>query len=709
MDQHKEMYLQEASELIEELEIALLALEENSNDSELIDRVFRALHTIKGSGAMFGFEDIAAFTHEIETVFDLVREGKMKVRQDLIDLALSSKDMISQMLMADGTGGSVDQEEIRRIITSVNKLAETAKPSEALTTTVVEDEETLPAPEHITEEVTYRIRFIPFPEIFKNGTNPILLLEELCEMGRASVVAHTEKVPGLMELNATSCYIFWDIILTTSQDVNAIKDVFIFVEDDCELDIQLIPIIEDDIEDDCYHKRMGEILVERGDVSREDIQEALKRQKRLGEHLVEAQLITPNKVSSAVVEQEHVRKVRKKRKEDFSGTSIRVRSEKLDALVNLVGELVTVQARLTQKTTGTNDPDLLLISEEVERLTAELRDNTMSVRMLPLGTTFASFKRLVRDLTIELGKEVVLTTDGGETELDKNIIEKLKDPLVHIIRNSIDHGIEAPKARESAGKNRQGQVHLSANHSGAHVLITISDDGSGLDALAIKNKAVERGIISSEAQLSESDIYHLIFEPGFSTAKTLTGVSGRGVGMDVVKQSIESLRGGIEVRSQSGKGTTIVLKLPLTLAIIDGLMVKIDEGDYVLPLSVVEECVELRDEDLQTARKRKIMNIRGDIVPYIRLRELFDIKSNGKTIEQVVIVESGGERFGFGVDRVVGQLQTVIKSLGSVYGNVKGTSGATILGDGSVALILDVSDLTQMSAIQNMKGGRITI
>jgi two-component system chemotaxis sensor kinase CheA len=370
-------------------------------------------------------------------------------------------------------------------------------------------------------------------------------------------------------------------------------------------------------------------------------------------------------------------------------------------MVDLVGELVTVQARLTQKAAGQNDPDLLLIAEEVERLSAELRDNTMSVRMLPIGSTFATFNRLVRDLTNELGKEVDLTTAGSDTELDKTVIEQLKDPLVHIIRNSIDHGVEMPAERVAAGKPRCGTVHLSAAHSGASVLITISDDGAGLDREAIYRKAVERGIIAPDAQLGEPEIFNLIFEPGFSTAKTVTGVSGRGVGMDVVKRSIEALRGAIVIKSERGAGTSITLKLPLTLAIIDGLMVKIGDGAFVLPLSAVEECVELSCEEVDVARKRGIINIRGEVVPYFRLRELFHVSGEAGEIEQVVVAEAGGARIALGVDCVIGQHQTVIKSLGKMYQGVKGTSGATILGDGSVALIIDLLELVSLSEKEN--------
>jgi two-component system chemotaxis sensor kinase CheA len=382
---------------------------------------------------------------------------------------------------------------------------------------------------------------------------------------------------------------------------------------------------------------------------------------------------------------------------------VRVGTDKLDTLVDLVGELVTVQARLSQKAGTGHDSDLLNIAEEVERLTGELRDNTMGIRMVPIGATFSKFKRLVRDLSSELGKEVLLTTDGSETELDKTVIERLNDPLVHIIRNGIDHGIEPAGTRAAAGKSPQGTVHLSAVHSGAHVLIKISDDGKGLDPDLIRAKAVEKGLITADAELSQGEIFSQIFTPGFSTAKEVTDVSGRGVGMDVVKRSVEALRGSIEIDSKKGAGTTIILKLPLTLAIIDGLLVKIGEIYFVMPLSSVEECVELIRDEAMYRNGRHVMKVRGEIVPYVPLRELFSINGARPAIEQIVITELESHRIGFVVDEIIGQHQTVIKNLGKAYRDAKCFSGATILADGTVALILDVQGLSDVALAEERK------
>jgi two-component system chemotaxis sensor kinase CheA len=697
MGPQKDMYRQEANEILVELEAALLALEETPEDDELIDRIFRALHTIKGSGAMFGFDDIAAFTHEVETVFDQVREGKMTVSRELINLSLLSRDYILALL--DGDGG--DEKTAAELISAIHKLVPGREAATGTNQTSKPDEGEEEASRVAQEMVTYRIRFRPDRNILKTGTNPVLLLDELATLGSATITGFTDEVPPLGEMDPTSCYVYWDIILTTDRGENAIRDVFIFVEDECRIEIKEIDaltVLETDINDD--YKKLGEILVDRGDVSSEALTEVLTGQQRLGERLVAASVVASGAVESAATEQTHVRKIRKERKETVAASTIRVDAARLDNLVDLVGEIVTVQARLSQKAAGMDDPDLILIAEEVERLTTELRDSTMSIRMLPIGTTFGIFNRLVRDLTQDLGKDVKLELKGSETELDKTVIDQLKDPLVHIIRNSIDHGVEAPDIRSAVGKPSQGCVRLSAAHSGANVLITVSDDGKGLDAGAIFKKAVEKGLVAEDARLSESEIFSLIFEPGFSTAREVTGISGRGVGMDVVKRSIEMLRGSIDVRSQAGKGTKITLKLPLTLAIIDGLMVKVGDGYFVLPLSAVEECVGCSQQEVERANDRRIMNIRGEIVPYLRLRNVFDLDTTVAESEQVVVAAAGGDRIGLGVDQVVGQHQTVIKSLGRAYKDVKGTSGATILGDGTVALILDIPELAKLGEFQ---------
>ena len=423
----------------------------------------------------------------------------------------------------------------------------------------------------------------------------------------------------------------------------------------------------------------------------------MKSQKRIGEVLV-SEGIDQSEVASALQEQEHIRRSRQKLQNEMATGSVRVSSDKLDNLVDLVGELVTLQARLSQTAASIRDGQLLSIAETCERLTSELRDSTMSMRMLPIGTTFSKFRRLVRDLCNDLGKDADLLTEGGETELDKTVIEKLNDPLVHLIRNCIDHGIEMPAVREKAGKLKKGTVKLSAVHSGASVHISVQDDGGGLNKDKILKKAIDRGIVQRGAELSEQDIFQLIFAAGLSTAENVTTVSGRGVGMDVVKKEIASLGGSVNIESKEGSFTKITLRIPLTLAIIEGLLVEIGKDNFVFPLSTVEECIELTSDNRKERGNRKIINNRGELLPYIRLRELFGVSGDLPGIEQIVVVNVSDEKIGFVVDNVIGDYQTVIKNLGRMYRGLDGISGATILGDGSVALILDVQKLAYVSA-----------
>ena len=696
IESNRNAFKEEAYELLSELEASLLELEEKPDDKELIGRVFRAMHTIKGSGAMFGFDRISRFTHEVETVYDLVRNEKMSVTRELVNLTLAARDIIRSLLDASDEDDAADIKRADEIVAALRRLVgseEGSQPTCVKAVTPAKCTDTAGHPP--SSPVTYRIRFRPPFDIFHRGIDPLCLLDELKGLGKCRIVAQTRSLPSINEIDPEGCYTYWDAILTTDRGINAIKDIFIFLEDGT-LDIAVIDK-EGELDDEDSYKKLGEILVEQGDIPFDELRKTLSEQKKIGELLIEKGLIAPDKIETALMEQQHMREQKELRQKAEAASSIRVASEKLDGLVDLVGELVTVQARLSQYAFSREDSELLLISEVVERLTADLRDRTMNIRMLPIGTTFSKFKRLVRDLSQELGKQIELTTDGAETELDKTVIEKLNDPMVHLIRNSIDHGIEPPEARKEKGKPPVGSIHLSASHSGGSVLIRIQDDGAGLDREDIRAKAVEKGLIGPESELSEKEIFALILAPGFSTAQRVTNVSGRGVGMDVVKRSIDALRGQIEISSKNGEGTTVTLILPLTLAIIEGLLVRIGEDHFILPLSVVKECVELTKEDAAEAHGRHIANVRGRIIPYIKLRERFGINGYVPDIEQIVIAEIGDDNIGFVVDAVIGEHQTVIKSLGTFYKHVEGVSGATILGDGTVALILDVSRIAVLA------------
>jgi len=689
IDSLQQAFIEETRELLGELEITLLAVEDAPTDSELIAKLFRALHTIKGSSAMFGFDDIALFTHDIETAYDLIRNGKLGVTKQIIDLTLLARDEISNMLVKTGNHTQINEANTKKIIESFREIVSSFNKTEKKQLHAVVEPQSSSIDKSSDVFHHFHIRFIPGKDLFLTGTNPLMLIEELREMGSLVLSAHLDKTPDFTSLNPEECYCYWNAFLKTTKNLDDLQDVFIFVADNSELTFENISNeIPKDFEID-FAKLQN--LVSQND--NDDFRAVLKQYFSVQKQEKQLEINTTQKQTQAT----------NSHSESDSVSSIRVSSEKLDELVNLVGELVTIQATLSQVALSNNNNDMISISEEVERITWSLRDSALNIRMLPIGSTFSKFKRLVRDLSNELGKEVELSTDGAATELDKTVIEKLNDPLIHIIRNSIDHGVESPEERIKAGKPSIGKVHLSASQSGGNVLIKIIDDGAGLNKEAIREKAIKSGIIAENAELSDSELYTLIFAPGFSTAKKVTSVSGRGVGMDVVRRAIEGLRGSVQVSSELGKGTVITLKLPLTLAIIDGLLVKIGSDHYVLPLSSIEECIELTQDDVKKAHGRHVVNVRGGIIPYINLRERFRITENRPKIEQIVIASINNHHVGFVVDQVFGQHQTVLKSLGKYYEKVEGISGATILGDGTVALILDINKLTENEELEETK------
>lgn len=692
MDQFKETFREEAYELLGNLEGYLLDLEKKPHDKDLISAVFRVMHTIKGSSAMFGFDMISKFTHDVESILDDVRSGKLSVNRTIIDLTLKSKDLIKELLDPELTDVSIYHEQIESLIKGFKE--EIYATTEQLET--IEDEGQPGGPDRMyedeDEEITYRIKYIPDKDTFLSGTNPILLLKELSSFGEYSAVAHMEKIPDLNLLNPEKCYLYWEIILTTRAPLNQIRDVFIFVESNSEISINIIDDYR--VSGDRDYKKLGEILLNKGLIAENNIEQALKSQKKLGEVLLENKLVHEADIEAALREQEHLK--RSADRKNHSANTLRVNSEKLDELVDLVGELVTLQARLSQMTMEQKDSQFATVAEHLERLSSDLRDNTMSLRMLPIGITFSRYLRLVRDLSAELGKKAKLETYGGETELDKSVLDRINDPLVHLIRNSLDHGIELPAERKKAGKYEEGTIILAAKHSGAFVVISVEDDGKGLDKNEIIKKAVEKGLIEKGKELPDNEIYDLIFTPGFSTATKVTSVSGRGVGMDVVKKEIDALRGTIHIENRDGKGSRIILSIPLTLAIIEGLLVRVENDFFVIPLNSVESCIELNSDDRKLHPNRNIVNYRGELLPYIRLKDNFGIPGELQDLEQIVVINNNDERSGFVVDEVVGDYQTVIKSLGQVYRDIPGISGATILGDGSIALILDI---TRLSAI----------
>jgi two-component system chemotaxis sensor kinase CheA len=661
-----ETFRQEARELLEQLEAGLLDLEQDPSNADLINSTFRALHTIKGSGAMFGFTAVAEFVHEFETAFDQVRKGQSQANAALIGVALDAKDHIHRLIdspEAEISGGEAILNHLRAVIAGeVPAASETAlKVAEPAAKAAVA---AAPASKSI-----WRLEFYLPSDALIYGTSPVLLLQELAEIGPATITALTGRIPDLAALDPEVPYIGWRVDIEAEDPSSAIDDVFLFLRDNMELTLVRLNGVTSLAEPQPAPDTIIEPLVEEPDPA--------------PPAAAAAQLQAPKPKTGGGAETA----------DRAAASSLRVPAERLDELMDRVGELVIAQARLSQIAGLSSDTALKTIAEELERLSSGLRDTTMGIRMVPIGTLFSRFRRLIHDLSGELGKQIEFITTGEDTELDKTMIERLADPLVHLIRNSVDHGLENAETRLAAGKPAKGVVRLSAVYSGAEVAISVTDDGAGLNTARIRAKAEENGLISPDAKLTEPELHHLIFAPGFSTAKEVTSLSGRGVGMDVVKRTIDGLRGTIDVASRPGEGSTMTLRLPLTLAIIDGMLVRVGNGRYTIPLAAVEECVELPEGIEAHAKGRNFLDIRGALVPHLRLREVFGTTAPSEPHQKVVIVSSGEGRVGLVVDQIIGNNQTVIKQLSKLHSAIKSFSGATILGDGTVALILDTAHL----------------
>jgi two-component system, chemotaxis family, sensor kinase CheA len=655
-----EIFRQEASELFDVLEGALLDLGLRPDDRELVDTAFRALHTIKGSGAMFGFDEVASFTHEFETAFDRVRKGEIKPDQDLISVALAAKDYIRTLIEAPETTDAIIGEAI---LGDLHRLVEPEGHQE------IEASPVAPAPAAAVARVGWQLHIEFDNDILRNGSNPLDLLDDLGKLGACFVMALTDDVPFLDELDPEHCFLKWDVTLHSDCERSAIDDVFIFVQDEMKLTCTPLAATETPL-------------------AVAELAPPLQPEMPVADlHPLDAATDAGHPAPAAEKKREEA-----KRPDDKANATVRVQAERLDELMDRVGELVIAQARLSQLAAATDDISIKAIAEEIERLAASLRDTTMGARMVPIGSLFGRFRRLVHDLSRDLGKPVDFVTSGEDTELDKTMIERLADPLVHLIRNAIDHGIEDTASRIASAKTDIGRIEIAATHAGAQVLVTVRDNGAGLNTARIRAKAEEQGLIAPGAVMSDQDIHQFLFHPGFSTAQVVSALSGRGVGMDVVKRTIEAMRGSIDISTAPGKGTTVTLRLPLTLAIIEGLLIRVGEGRYIIPLSAVEECAELSATD-ERARGRDFLNMRGDLVPFLRLRNLFDATGEPDRHQKIIIASSGETRVGLIVDQIIGSHQSVIKSLSKLHSEVTMFSGATILGDGSAALILDVAQL----------------
>jgi two-component system chemotaxis sensor kinase CheA len=669
-----EVFRQEASELFETLEGALLDLGQRPHDKELIDSAFRALHTIKGSGAMFGFDKVAAFTHEFETAFDRIRKGEIAPSQDLISAALTAKDYIRALIESpDSTDPIIGD----AILDELRQLMGPGQAAPAASLPLVASPPAAPR-----RQAGWQLHMEFEGHILRNGSNPLDFLDDLRKLGACFAVPLTDEVPELDELEPDYCYLTWDVTLHSDCDEAAIHDVFMFVQDEMKLDLTALDeAVAPSVALPIFAETLPELAVA-AEASAPVAQEPSVREATAG--------LQAAKEPPAAAKRDEPRE--SKRGDDKGIATVRVQAERLDELMDRVGELVIAQARLTQLAAAGHDLSIKLVAEEIERLAASLRDTTMGARMMPIGSLFGRFRRLIHDLSRDLGKPVEFVTAGEDTELDKTMIERLADPLVHLIRNAIDHGIEEPARRAAAGKTESGRIEMVATHSGAQVLVTVRDNGAGLNTARIRAKAEEQGLIAPGAVLSDAEIHQFLFHPGFSTAQTISALSGRGVGMDVVKRTIEAMRGSIDIATVAGQGSTITLRLPLTLAIIEGLLIRVDQGRYIIPLSAVEECVELTPSD-DRARGLSFLNVRGDLVPFLRLRQLFAATGEPDRHQKIIITSTGESRVGLVVDQIIGSHQTVIKSLSKLHSDVTMFSGATILGDGSAALILDVPQL----------------
>jgi two-component system, chemotaxis family, sensor kinase CheA len=732
IDKFKQSFLEEAREIVVELEAALLALNQSPGDKEIVGRAFRALHTIKGSGSMFGFDELAAFTHNLENAFDEVRNGKLLVTPQLINLSLGALDQIKAMLDEACGEATVDRAISAVILEKLKELTSGVQaPAAASGDVLSEAKAPVPAQDGGKDASVldlgseWHIRFAPGPDLMRRGADPLLLLRELRQLGKLRITASLAAIPPIRELDPERCYMSWEMVLTTTATREVISDVFIFVADACELSIEAAsqPTSQETTETGAsvISPATSELTAAVTPVKPEAVAQPAARPPAAGIDLklesnsagsapakTAAKAAAPpgeNPAAAAAAKAEDKKKSPPwgRRQSDIpdNATSIRVPAAKLDQFVNLVGEMVTVQARLVEIANRREDADMIAVAEEMERLTSALRESSISIRMLPIRATFERFRRLVHDLARDLQKEVELTIEGADTELDKSVLDQLNDPLMHLIRNSMDHGIEPRASRLAAQKRPSATIHLSARHSGASVLIAVSDDGGGINAGAVRARAIEKGLIAADAVLTESQIFSLILAPGFSTAPKITDVSGRGVGMDVVRRGVEALRGTIDIASKPAAGTSVTLRLPLTLAIIDGLLVRVEQAFFVLPLANTLECIELTRRDIEEVNGKHVANVRGEIIPYIRLREYFAMKRERPEREQILVAETESGRFGFVVDQVLGDHQTVIKNLGRFYRHVDLVSGATILGDGTVALILDPHRLVR-EAIRTM-------
>lgn len=713
MDEGVQIFVSEAKELLEDMESALLGLEKDQNDPELINQVFRAVHTIKGSAGLFGFEDIIDFTHVVENVLDDIRNCMISVNEDLMTLIFQCRDQIDLYIDALVSDTEVDEEESKRLIDMLKAYqgGDTPKPSKDPELVVEEgqqDEEIepdnideLPLQDEDLDKNYYHISFYLGEDSFRQGFSPQVILNSLKELGSVVLaMPHLDRFPDLDNYAPDACYLGWYIIFDSDKSKQEISEVFEYIEDGSfhilppETSVADFQKMIGDLPDD-QDKAIGQMLIDIGSLTQAELNEALRGNQETGE-LTGNILVSKGDVQQEIVETalKKQEKVRQAKKNNIS--LIRIDAAKLDTLVNLVGEMVISCAKTGRLIKKYSDEELTESASEMTETLEEMREVVLGLRMIQLTGTFNKFHRVVRDVSSKLGKEINLEVTGGETELDKSVIDQISDPLTHIIRNSVDHGIELPSQREASGKTPIGTIKLHAFHETGAICIKISDDGKGIDRDAVLEKAKSKGLLENGKNYSEKEVLNMIFEPGFSTASEVTDISGRGVGMDVVKKNIESLRGTIDISSKKGEGTEIKILLPLTLAIIEGFSIGVCQESYIIPLDMVVECISVDDVIIEGKNRNSYIKLRDEVLPLIDLQMFLGLdgpKCDKKIRKNIVVVSYSGNKAGFIVDALFGEIQTVIKPLGRIFEGVTGFAGFTILGSGNVALIIDVPAL----------------
>ena len=680
MAQFHQVFFEESFEGLDIMENGLLNMDPGAVVDEEINAIFRAAHSIKGGSGTFGFNTISSFTHLMETLLDEMRDGRRSVTIEAVDALLRSVDTLREMLTATRENGVMNADKVQSqkleleeiLHQNLNKIA------------AIEDTQEII--QGVDERVGWHIVFLPLPHMLRTGNDPLRIIRELETLGELKVEADISAIPPLSSYEPEDSYLSWNIHLKSQATREEIDEIFAWVYDDCELAV--MPIIQNHTN----HSPVNE------DTAKAQVQELSKAA------LKKAPPPDERRVGDRRSGGDRRKGDRRQATATGSGNSIRVDIAKIDGLINMVGELVITQSMLSMLGDEFSMDKLERLQEglsQLERHTRELQESVMQVRMLPISFTFSRFPRLVHDLSSKMGKKIELKMTGENTEVDKTVIEKIGDPLVHLVRNSLDHGIEMPDERRAAGKSETGTINLNAYHKGGNIIIEIRDDGRGLNRTKIEKKAIEKGLIDEDHNLSERQIHELIFQPGFSTAEVVSDVSGRGVGMDVVRKNINELGGNIEIESESGKGSAIIIRLPLTLAILDGQTVTVADETYIAPLVSIIESIQVKEDQVKrVAGRGETFKLRDEYLPILRLHEIFNIDDPKATrLEDglLVVVEGDGRHCGLFVDDLLGQQQVVIKSLEANYQRVEGISGATILGDGSVSLILDIPGLLRLA------------